>query len=166
MRAENTGQKWKRYVAVPIYVATNIHMTCIWSSPQNRVLIKLSANRIWRLDYVDFQDWCLWGRLGEQLQKQNRNPRKDRYAKEFRKMVKSNKKPSGLSQKEACCHLERIQQRTCKWKPKRKPYMSGSWRKKEMTDIESSIWAASLTLGWMLMIWVLCCRNIDNERRW
>ena len=36
---------------------------------------------------------------------------------------------------------------------------------KEMTDIESSIWSASLTLGWLLMVWVLCCRNIDNERR-
>jgi hypothetical protein len=31
-----------------------------------------------------------------------------------------------------------------------------------MTDIEASIWAASLTFGWLLMIWVLCCRNIDN----
>lgn len=32
----------------------------------------------------------------------------------------------------------------------------------EMTDIEVSIWAAILTMGWMLTIWVIGCRNIDE----
>jgi len=32
-----------------------------------------------------------------------------------------------------------------------------------MTEIEVSIWAAILTLSFLLIIWALCCRNIDNQ---
>jgi len=32
-----------------------------------------------------------------------------------------------------------------------------------MTEIEVSIWATILTLCFLLIISVLCCRNIDNQ---
>ena len=34
---------------------------------------------------------------------------------------------------------------------------------RDMTEIEVSIWAAILTLSFLLIIWALCCRNIENQ---